>query len=171
MIVVQVGDPLHIADKPTKDGPDTAIHYRRPRAARLAVYKAEKHPFGPSSTYGLCSLVSVLAVDSFCDWGAIPVPSPLFSKCGAAADFGDQGTLTHISNTQAGPLTAVTAAASSSGTSSDGAAATATVATGKTAPTTPDPVVAALQQQVTCEELQAKLLQARQALAKAAAEA
>jgi len=177
VIVARIGKKPSQAKLPEIDPkePDEAIHYRRPMSAQLAVYKSDgsrptRSRFGHQ--FNLCSVVSVMTVDSFCEWGEVPLPSPIFSKSGAVTEFGDQGALTRVANWQAGPLTAVTASSDGSAAASlnTGAAGAAAEAAGK-AGAAPDPTVAALEGQVTSKELEGRLLAARKAIAKAAVEA
>ena len=169
VIVARIHKP-HAVDEVAPADPDTSIHYRLPRSARLAVYKAVAPPTGDEPFDGefrLCTLLRVLTVDSFCEWAHIPVPSPIFSKQGVTAEFGPQGTLVRIANAQAGPLTALVAksAGADAASAPDGAAA-APPAKAEAPSSSPD--VKALQDRVARDELEVRMLKARTALAKEA---
>lgn len=145
---------------------NSGVRYRLPRRCELAVYEApdEQIVSGRSPKLQLRRLMPAWIVDAQSKVGFVPFRSEVFEKHGAAADFGDAGTLSHLTNKQTGAAGAVTTAVGAAGgqivESLDQAAKI-----GAAFPSAPDPALKALQEQVARKELEAKLATAMKTIA------
>src|SRR5205085_10494070 len=108
-------------------------------------------------------LMPVWIVDSDSAVGFVPFHSSVFEKNGAGVEFGDAGTLAHLTNKETGAASAITTAINGAG----GAVVDSLDQAGKiTAAFTPAvPALKALQDQVTRKELEAKLATAVKTIA------
>ena len=163
---------VRIADQDPTDRSDTfddlGVRYRLPRRCELAAYEArdEKIAPGESPRLQLRRLMPAWIVDAESELGFVPFGSDLFEKHGAGAEFGDAGTLVHLTNKHTGAAAAITSAVGGAGgqvvESLEQAAKI-----GGAFPTAPDPALKALQDEVTRKELEAKLATARKTIAEA----
>ncbi len=143
------------------------IRFRRPRPARLAVYGVAR-PLSvdedlqmASAEFKLRSLVSAQVVDSRSTVGVIPIRSSLFAQHGTAAEFGETGAMTRLSNKEVGALGIILGGEAGKGKdSADQAVAAQAAAAKPAAPASVDPDLESLQDAVAREELEVKLLEA-----------
>jgi hypothetical protein len=147
---------------------DSGVRYRLPRRCELAVYEAPpgQGEDGQSPELELRKLTPVWIVDAQSEVGFVPFRSEAFEKNGAAAEFGETGTLSHLTNKHTGVAGAVTSALDSAG---GGVVESLEQAEKiRTAFSAPDPALKALQDQVARKELEAKLATAMKTIAGAA---
>src|SRR5205085_8025084 len=108
-------------------------------------------------------VMPVWIVDGQSEIGFVPFLSGAFKEYGAGVEFGDTGTLSHLTNQHTGAAGAITTALGGTG----GAVVESLEQAGKitAALTPPDPALKALQDQVARKELEAKLATAMKTIA------
>lgn len=164
--VVLVGDEDPSQHSDTFD--DSGVRYRLPRRCEVAVYEVPDVEIegGQSAPLELRRVTPAWIVDADSELGFVRLLSNVFEQHGAGVEFGDTGTLSHLTNKHTGVASQVTTAVSRAGgqvvESLDQAAKTAAAF-----PSAPDPALKALQDQVAREELKAKLATARKTIAAA----
>lgn len=139
-----------------------AIQFRYPRHTTLAVYKHTGD--SKSNEYRLERVFPALVVDKWSDWGSIPIESEVFGKHGATAEFGDAGTLVHITNKQVSAVGQVAKVVSAAGGQVKDALDQA-AAIRSAFPAAPDAAGQALQAEVAQKELEARLAVAERTIA------
>lgn len=164
IVVVLVGSPQAPAARAQTGDPNATdkIQFRRPRPARLAVYEAAE-PL-PTGLFRLRSLVSAQIIDSHSALGDISFRSSQFAKHGTAAEFGDTGTLTRLSNKDVGALGILLGGAG--GQVSQTSQASPAAATKPAVPTRVAPDLEALQGEVARRELEVRLIKADRKVAR-----
>ena len=164
IVVVLVGSPQAPAARAQTGDPNATdkIQFRRPRPAGLAVYEAAE-PL-PTGLFRLRSLVSAQIIDSHSALGDISFRSSQFAKHGTAAEFGDTGTLTRLSNKDVGALGILLGGAG--GQVSQTSQASPAAATKPAVPTRVARYLEALQGEVARRELEVRLIKADRKVAR-----
>jgi hypothetical protein len=148
--------------QPTRSPDKTAIWYRYPRRVQLATFAQDAESEG--GVYRLRDLTHAWIVDSQSEWRDVPIRSGLFKEHGATVEFGDAGTLTHLTNKEVGAgavAKALIGAGSEVEESLDEAAKI------RAALQPADATLTVLQDQVMRKELEARLAEATHKVASA----
>jgi hypothetical protein len=158
------GQPPHM---PSDSGEGSEeIVYRIPRRTQLAVYEQAHIQHGASGLqlFHLRQVIPAWVLDSRSELRKVPITSSLFGKHGATLEFGDAGTLTHLTNkyvSATGDIAGALGAAGEQVTESLEQAAKIRAAL----PTKQDPKIVALEAEITRRKLEAELLTAEKTIA------
>jgi hypothetical protein len=168
-----------------EDFPTDRIYYRLPQPVCLAVFRQSADPGAPdpaadaTQSWRLVQLVPTWMVGTESEEADLPIDECLFSTDGGTISFGPIGTLAELSNTREGAIGSIAdaianalpsaaAAPSAAAGPAAGAASTGSSASGaSTSPATAsDPMLAALEAEVTFRELQVRLATANATISK-----
>ena len=163
IFVGRVGDTVASAPSdPSLDEPKLVVRF--PRRVVIAVYEATD-PDKPTGEYRLRNVSPAWVVDRYSLLGEVAIESHLFKDNGATVEFGDAGTLTHISNSETSEAGSIAKALSTVGEAATDSLEQGAKIAAALKPQHVDPEVRALTDQVMLAELQARLAKAQREIA------
>jgi hypothetical protein len=174
VVVARVKDPGDQGGRPHTE--KAGVHYRLPRRLRLAVYRAVDPPSASPAHRGhaaprrylLHKSTLAWVVDAKSELAFVGFESGVFGKHGTSVEFGDSGTLTHVSNSSASTAGITAQALSTAGGQVVDALGQADKIA-KAFPDSPDPTEQTLEHQVKLKELEARLAKANRTISRGGA--